>query len=230
MRACPGPGLPTLGHWRPCLGAEVRGFGRICLRPPNPSGSTWEDALQWRGRPANHSSQPPLLAGFQGAVDTGQAAWKVTKDEAVCPAGPSQEGPQMSRCPTPCLETGRVLQERGPKRAHHTEICREASPCPQAWRTPGPGPLAQTAHHGQGWLPVVPQRRPGGTGWGSGQGLKDPYPGGRARAPPSALYREAGWMRWKPAQEGPSGQERDVGHWPRAAVGHGAQLGLPLRP
>ncbi|XP_045018275.1 lipocalin-15 isoform X1 [Bubalus bubalis] len=76
MRACPGPGLPTLGHWRPCLGAEVRGFGRICLRPPNPSGSTWEDALPWRGRPANHSSQPPLLAGFQGAVDTGQAAWK----------------------------------------------------------------------------------------------------------------------------------------------------------
>lgn len=128
--------------------------------------------------------------------------------------------------PHPCLETGRTLQERGPKRAHHTETCREASPCPQAWRTPGPGPLAQTAHHGQGWLPVAPQRRPGGTGWGSGQGLKDPCPGGRARAPPSALYRAAGWMGWKPAQEGPSGQEWDIGHWPQA----GPSWDCPCRP
>ena len=77
---------------------------------------------------------------------------------------------------------------------------------------------------------MAPQRGPGGTGWGSGQGLKDPSPGSRARVPPSALYQQAGWMGWTPAQEGPSGQERHVERWPQAAVGRGAQLGFPQPP
>ena len=144
MRACPGPGLPTLGHWRPCLGAEIRRFGRICLRPQNPSGSTWDDALPGRGRPANHSSQPPLLAGFQGAVDTGQAPWKVTKDEAVCPAGPSQKGPQISRCPTPAWRQDAPCRKGGQRQPITQRPAEKRRPAPR----PG-GPQGRGLWHRQ---------------------------------------------------------------------------------
>lgn len=88
MRAFPGPGLPTLGHWKPTL-PESRGqrVWQDLSEAPKPKRKYLEGCPPGEGGPANHSSLPPLLSGFQGAVDTGQAAWKVMKNKAVCPAG-----------------------------------------------------------------------------------------------------------------------------------------------
>ena len=131
MRAFPGPGLPT-GSLETLPGSGGQRVWQDLSEAPKPKWKYLGGCPPGEGCPANHCSQPPLLAGFQGAVDTGQAAWKLMKDETICPAVPSQEGPQIGRCPTPAWRQDVPCRKRGQREpiTHRPAAKRHPAPRP----------------------------------------------------------------------------------------------------
>ena len=157
------------------------------------------------GRPTNHCSRPPLLAGFPGAVDTGQAAWKLTKDEAICPAGPSQEGPQIGRCPTPAWRQDVPCRKGGQREPITHRPAAKRHPAPR----PG-GPRGRRLWHRQPTTgrgdPVASQWVPGALDQEAGRGCRTPAQEAEPELLPVLFAgRLDGWRGRQPGR-GPRGR------------------------